>query len=82
VTSVPLKSFRKYYYKVRNCEASSTPDGKVTLNYPMARAEARNYVRTLLKDSVKVPFQNFLKITIILRGLWAARRNSTKPFKL
>jgi rhamnopyranosyl-N-acetylglucosaminyl-diphospho-decaprenol beta-1,3/1,4-galactofuranosyltransferase len=82
VTTVPLKSFRKYFYKVRNCEASATPDGQVTLNYPMARAEARNYVRTLLKDSVKVPFQNFLKITIVLRGLWAARRNSTKPFKL
>jgi rhamnopyranosyl-N-acetylglucosaminyl-diphospho-decaprenol beta-1,3/1,4-galactofuranosyltransferase len=82
VTSVPLKSFRKYYYKVRNCEATATAEGQVTFNYPMARAEARNFVRTLLKDSVKVPFQNFLKIIIVLRGLRAARRNSTKPFKL
>lgn len=82
VTQIPLKSFRKYYFKIRNFEASSTPDGKVTLNYPQARAEARNHIRTLLKDSLRVPWHNFLKITILLRALWAAKRNSTKPFKL
>lgn len=82
VTAVPLKGFRKYYYKVRNSAALVAPDGKLTLNYAEARAEGRNYIRTLLKDSVKVPWQNFVKITIVLRAIWAAKRNSTKHFDL
>jgi rhamnopyranosyl-N-acetylglucosaminyl-diphospho-decaprenol beta-1,3/1,4-galactofuranosyltransferase len=82
VTTLPLKAFRKYYYRVRNYEATVNPDGTVQFNYQAARMEGRNYIRTLLKDSVKVPFQNFIKITIVLRAIWAARRNNAKRFKL
>ncbi|MDP9173939.1 MAG: glycosyltransferase family 2 protein [Planctomycetota bacterium] len=82
VTTVPLKSFRKYYYKVRNSQAVADRNGKPALNYAEARAEGRNYIRTLLKDSVRVPLHNLIKISIIVRAIWAARRNDTRHFKL
>lgn len=76
IPAVPIRSFWKYFYHVRNNGASATKDGQLKLSAGGSYALGRAYIKTLLLSMIS----NNLKILIVLAAMLAARANNTKRF--
>lgn len=72
--TVPLRSFWKHFYHVRNHGASATKEGQVRLSRSGSLRLGRFYLRTLLISILS----NSVKILIVIAALLAAFTNNTK----